>query len=450
MVFLDGNFAGITTSELSGFILQDVPAGRHEVKIIKEGYRPRSEEIDLKENEKYIYEVKYFQSALTWERTYGGIDDIDAKYLDHIKLIQTTDGGYAIARGTYDNWNLNLTGTGDKDFWLLKLDSQGDLLWNKTYNRRGFDMALSLVQTTDGGYAVTGTDFWLIKLDSQGNLLWDQTYGGSGDDRAHSLIQTTDGGYAIAGITSSKDSGAWDFWLLKLDNQGNVLWDRTYGGSRSDWANSLIQTKDGGYAMVGTTESKSTGSSEEDFRRGDFWLLKLDSKGNLLWDQTYGGIGHDWAYSLIQTTDGGYIVVGITNSKGAGNKDNFDFQPMDIRLLRLDSQGDLLWDRTYGGSGEDRAYSLIQTTDGGYAIAGGTSSKGAGSLDFWLLKLDNSGNVIWDQTYGGIGKEWATSLIQTTDGCYAMAGCTTSKGSRGLNFWIIKVDAEGNLQPETE
>jgi len=158
----------------------------------------------------------------------------------------------------------------------------------------------------------------------------------------------------------------------------------------------------------------------------------------LTWDSTYGGRVEEAALSLIQTTDGGYAVAGYTLSKGAGK--------LDFWVIKLDSQGNMVWDTTYGGSGGDAAYSLIQTTDGGYAVAGATSSKGAGADDFWVIKLDHQGNMIWDRTYGGSGEDWAWSLIQTTDGGYVVAGYTYSKGAGAADFWVIKLDAQGNLK----
>jgi len=364
----------------------------------------------------------------TWDRTYGGNN-----YDSASSLIQTSDGGYAVAGYTFSK------GAGGDDFWLLRLDKQGNKLWDHTYGGSKGDEANSLIQTSDGGYAVAGyteskgaggDDLWLLRLDKQGNKLWDHTYRGSKDDVANSLIQTSDGGYALAGDTGSKGAGKDDFWLLRLDKQGNKLWDRTYGGSDYDGAYSLIQTSDGGYALAGDTRSKGAG-------KDDLWLLRLDKQGNKLWDRTYGGSGFDRAYSLIQTSDGGYAVAGCTGSKGAG-KDDF-------WLLRLDKQGNKLWDRTYGGSGFDRAYSLIQTSDGGYALAGCTQSYGAGKDDFWLLKLDSRGNKVWDKTYGGSDYDSASSLIQTSDGGYAVAGCTQSYGAGKDDFWLLRLDSKGNL-----
>jgi len=362
---------------------------------------------------------------VTWEKTYGGSDSDGAS-----SLIQTTDGGYLVAGST------NSKGAGAKDAWLIKIDNQGSIIWDRTFGGSGKDYTSSLLQTTDGGYLVAGStyskgagdlDVWIIKIDKEGNKIWEKTYGGSDSDGASSLIQTTDGGYLVAGSTNSKGSGEVDAWVIKLDREGNLLWDRTYGGNDFDNASSLIQTSDGGYAVAGHTYSKGSGGS-------DVWIFKLDSQGNLLWDRTYGETILDEANFLIQTTDGGFAIAGISWSSGGV-----------FWFLKLDSQGNLLWDRTYGGNKLDDASSLIQTSDGGYAIAGRTNSKGAGAQDAWLIKLDSQGSIIWDRTFGGSDNDSAWSLIQTSDGGYALAGSTSSKGAGEFDAWVIKIDEQVSL-----
>ena len=383
---------------------------------------------------------------ITWDRTYGGSSGERA-----YSLIQTSDGGYAVAGYTKS------FGAGEADLWLLKLDSRGSLLWDSTYGGRDFDRAYSLIQTSDGGYAVTGetcskgpavvelggeafyskdpglSELWVIKLDRQGKRVWDKIYGGSNRDSASSIIQTTDGGYAVAGHYEFHNKRGYDLdlWILKLDSQGKLLWDRTYGGSSGERASSLIQTNDGGYAVISETQSKGVGEA-------DFWLFKLDAQGNLLWEKTFGGNKSDEPSSLLQTRDGSFVIAGETRSYGAGGSD--------LWLLKLDSQGNLIWDWTYGGNSDDSASSLIQTADGGYVVAGCTYSYGAGGSDFWLLKLDGQGDLLWDRTYGGSSGDEASSLIQTIDGGYAVAGHTKSKGDGNANMWILKLDEQGNLE----
>ena len=218
-------------------------------------------------------------------------------------------------------------------------------------------------------------DAWVLKLDSIGNLIWDKTYGGTDGDVADSIQQTSDGGYIVSGYTSSKGAGSSDAWVFKLDSSGTLLWDQTYGGTQYDRAWSIQQTSDSGYIVAGYTNSKGAGSY-------DIWILRLDSLGNLIWDKTYGGTnddGADYTDSIKQTSDGGYIVAGWTFSKGTGSGDYW--------ILKLDSLGNLIWDRTYGGINDDRATSVRQTTDGNFIVAGWTTSKGAGGFDAWVLKL---------------------------------------------------------------
>jgi len=212
---------------------------------------------------------------------------------------------------------------------------------------------------------------------------------------------------------------------LASDPQG---WTRTYGGANSDGAVALVQTLDGGYALVGSTQSFGAGN-------WDFWLVKVDASGNMMWNQTYGGTNIDIAYSVVQTLDGGYATAGSTNSFGAGNEDFW--------LIKMDANGNMEWNQTYGGTNRDSAYSVVQTLDEGYTIAGVTQSFGAGNWDFWLVKTDASGNMMWNQTYGEAGFDWAYSVVQTLDGGYALVGSTDSFGAGNWDFWLVKTDFSG-------
>ena len=358
-----------------------------------------------------------------WNKTYGGFR-IEVAY----SVIQTSDGGYAIAGYT------TTYGAGKHDFWLVKTDSTGNLEWSRTYGGpESNEEAYSVIQTSDGGYLIAGEksdgdgeeDFWLVKTDSSGNLEWSRTYGGSGGDVARSVIQTSDGGYVIAGYTNSYGAGGFDFWLVKTDSAGNIEWSKTYGGPEWDLAKGpVIQTSDGGYVMAGYTRSYGAGE-------GDFWLVKTDSAGNLEWNKTYGGPREEVAYSVIQTSDGGYVMAGYTESYGAGIHDFW--------LVKTDSAGNLEWSKAYGGPKVDVAYSVVQTSDGGYLIAGYTNSYGAGGFDFWLVKTDSSGNIEWSRTYGGPKSDEARSVIQTLDGGYAVVGLTQSYGAGMADFWLIKI-----------
>jgi len=349
-----------------------------------------------------------------------------------VSLIQTSDSGYAIAGFTIS------FGAGEADVYVVKLDANGNLQWTKTIGGPGNEAGNSLIQTSDGGYAIAGTttsfgaggaDVYVVKLDATGNLQWTRTIGGKKEDWGSLLIQTSDGGYAIAGFTRSSGAGEFDVYVVKLDAKGNLRWTRTIGGPKGDEGYSLIQTSDGGYAIAGYTESFGAGE-------WDVYVVKLDASGNLQWTKTIGGPADEIGNSLIQTSDGGYAIAGFTRSFGAGEAD--------VYVVKLDANGNLQWTKTIGGESEESVRSIIQTSDGGYAITGFTKSFGAGSGDVYLVKLDANGNLQWTKTIGGPGDEAGPSLIQTSDGGYAIAGATNSFGAGEWDVYVVKLDKNGN------
>jgi hypothetical protein len=368
-----------------------------------------------------------------WNKTYGGLDD------DYVRAVQeTNDGGYALAGYTYSYGD----GSND-DFWLVKVASNGNMQWNRTYGDIGIDEAFSMVQTNDGGYALAGRtdsfgagmyDFWLVKTDSQGNMQWNKTYGGSLSENAWSLEQTSDGGYIIAGDTASFGAGSFDFWVVKTDSYGTIQWNKTYGGTGFDVAYAVQQSKDGGYIVAGYTSSLGAGSF-------DVWLVKIDSSGNQQWADTYGGIKWDVAYSFRQTMDGGYLGGGSTSTSGAGLDDFF--------LVKTDDLGNQQFNKTYGGTNSESASCVIQSKEGGYAIAGVTNSFGVGSFDSWLVKTDVNGNVQWNATYGGSEDDYAESVRQTSDAGYVVAGYTFSFGAGGSDAWLVRLASADTVPPLT-
>jgi len=366
--------------------------------------------------------------ATEWNKTFNCVGP-DFAY----KAIQTSDGGYALAGITYLS---SLNGTAAQP-WLVKTDSLGDALWNWTFRAANHEVAYCAVQTSDGGYALAGTayitdsnsfDMLLIKIDSSGNFMWNRTYGGIYDDGARSLVQTSDGGYALAGWTYSYEAGNYDFWLVKTDSEGYATWNKTYGGIGDDQAYSIVQTSDGGYALAGEKQI-STG-----FPLDDFWLIKTDSSGNAQFNRTYGGVNNDIAYSVIQTSLGGYALAGSTQSFGTGLENAW--------LVLTDQLGNLIVNRTYGQTLYNYAYSVIQTRDGGYALGGKTEASGDGNYDSWLIKTLPMGNILWSRTYGGTSDDEADSVIQTSDGGYALAGYTTSYGNGDGDFWLVKIASD--------
>ncbi|HVP80104.1 MAG TPA: thrombospondin type 3 repeat-containing protein [Thermodesulfobacteriota bacterium] len=368
----------------------------------------------------------------TWAKTYGQTGD-DYPW----SIQQTSDGGYIVAGYTS-------FGPVDNDIWILKLNPDGSLAWQKSYPSGSTDdKVYSIQQTSDGGYIAAGSttssaggyDFWVLKLNADGSNAWQKTYGGSNHDYAYSTQQTSDGGYILTGHTHSFGAGGIDILMLKLMANGGVDWQKTYGGLNDDYAYSIQQTSDSGYIVAGST-NYSVGSEYY-----DILVLKLKADGEVDWQKTYGGYSSDFANSVQQTSDGGYIVAGSTYSFGAG--------AFDIWVLKLKANGEVDWQKTYGGSGYEYGSFIQQTSDGGYIVVGETSPSGIGGRDVLVLKLNADGSLTgpngWQKTYGGPNEDSAYSIQQTSDGGYIVAGYTTSFGATDSDIWVLKLDSDGNI-----
>ncbi|MGV3502371.1 MAG: IPT/TIG domain-containing protein [Adhaeribacter sp.] len=400
----------------------------------------------------------------TWDQVYGG-DDNDALTC----LQPTRDGGYLLGGTSFSGISGNKT-TGNRgqcdpsfcssDYWLVKIDSAGTKVWDKTIGGNQTDILTSLQATADGGFILGGYsnsgagadksqdsrgsyDYWVVKIDSAGNKLWDKTFGGEEAEGFTALHQTTDGGYVLGGYSSSSKSedktensrGDYDYWVLKLDAAGNKLWDKVYGGSGEDKLAALIPTSDGGFLLGGFADSDSSADKSEDGRGSfDYWLVKTDAQGNKTWDKTIGGDKTDILTALLQSPDGNYLAGGYSPSGITGEKSEDSKGMTDFWVLKLDPQGRILWNKSLGGTGAEVLTSLQASTDGGYLlggysdsnISGNKSQAGQGLADMWVLKLDATGYLAWDRTFGGSATDGLAALHQAADGSFLLGGWSDS------------------------
>ncbi len=321
----------------------------------------------------------------------------------------------------------------------MKITADGGLIiGGSSFSKKGYDK-------TKDSYGDYG-DFWVVKTDAAGRVLWDKTLGGIDDEVLTSVNQTRDHGYLIGGTSVSGISfdktgasrGGIDYWVVKLDSNGNKLWDKTLGGSGDDYPHSIDTTSDGGFIIGGASNSPISGEKTSGvFGTSDFWIVKLDSSGNIQWDKTIGGNGDDQLYSLKQTRDGGYILGGNSTSGISGNKTEKVRGPIDFWIVKTDATGNVVWDKTLGGNGGENLRSIIQTADGGY-LAGGISDsnlsgdktkRSRGGTDYWIVKLDAAANVLWDNTFGGFKADELSAVQQTKDSGYILTGSSPSDAS---------------------
>ncbi|MFH1852452.1 MAG: hypothetical protein ABIA75_08915 [Candidatus Neomarinimicrobiota bacterium] len=310
--------------------------------------------------------------------------------------------------------------------------------FSKTFGFEYQDEGAAVQQTAAGGYIIVGTtnsyqtlaDVWLLKTDRYGEEEWSQVFGGSGFDRGLALDQTADGGFIIGGYTESSGAGLKDAWIIKTDSRGNRQWDKIYGAANDDICYDIKQTGDGGYIICGTTTQAGQGLS-------DIWLIRTDPGGERQWNQTYGYSGSaDQGYAVLETLTGDFVVVGYT-SPG-------DFGFSDLRLLRTDNQGAIIWDIIYGGDDYDEGYSVCETSDGGWVLAGSAESYGNGLDDIWLIKLDADGEIAWERVFGGDGRDLARSVVETFDGGFIVVGATNSFNTGDYDVWVVKTDSSGS------
>lgn len=380
----------------------------------------------------------------------------------------TTDGG-SIVVGYY-----NIPGTGERCL-ISKIDSNGNIEWEKKYGGLIYqDYAYSVIQTS-GGYLFAGVnksasgdiignhgfswDAWVVKVNNLGNLVWQKSLGGTASEEANSIVQTTDGGYIIAGYTLSNDfdvsgnHGNRDYWVVKLNAVGDIEWQKTLGGTGTDTANSIQQTSDGGYIVAGQSDS-TDGDVLSNIGSTDFWIVKLNNSGNIQWQQNFGTTGVDVSPNIIQTSDGGYVMVGFSDILVGSS-----YIPH-CNTIKINANGILEWQRVIETNYYyyDTSYKIIQTTDNGYAIVGSTVSgdtnsnslRNYGGINIWFLKLNSSGITQEQRSYGGSSNDFGRSIQQDSSGNYIISGYTSSNNylvncnhSQLYSFdgWIFKINS---------
>ncbi|WP_319578658.1 hypothetical protein [uncultured Methanospirillum sp.] len=406
---------------------------------------------------------------IIWQQTLGGQAAEEWGY----SIDTTSDNGMIITGIAYSE-DANISGAkGQGDLWVVRFGPDGKPLWNHAYGGNGSDYGLSVKTLSDGGSIIVGTtgstngdisgyhdngDLWVIKLSSSGEPVWKHVYGGNMTDEGGDIIPTPDGGYMVVGYTMSNDGdvtghhGGGDLWMMHLDQAGSLVWQKVLGGSKRDSGSSIIRTSDGGYAMTGNTYS-SDGDVTSNHGSSDLWVVKTDGNGTLLWQKSYGGSKLDWGHSLIELPGGDLLVAGVTASSDGDV--HLNHGAGDIWVLRLSSQGGLIWEKTYGGNFSDNVWKVEPSPGGGAFLVGETFSVDGdipgnhGDADLWTSEIDGNGTLLWQRTLGGSNYDSGSWGRLMQDGNLAVVGTTRSsdgdvQGSIGNgDLWAVKINTGG-------
>ena len=401
--------------------------GKRTLKFIEEQVTPAINDNATSEVEfdtSIVWQV--LRRIVTWAKAYGGSD------YDRGSAITLAENGDIIVVGLTTSF-----GTGGNNFWVLRLDGEGNIKWQKAYGGGAVPYAVTVAPNGDivvAGYTYSfgagGVDFWVLRLDEDGNIKWQKAYGGSSDEVATAIAIAPNGDIIVAGYTYSFGAGGVDFWVLRLDEEGNVKWQKAYGGGNVDTLNAVTIAENGDIIVVGETYSFGVGER-------DILVLRLDENGNIKWQKAYGGNGEDLALTVTIAPNGDIIVAGETESFGAGR--------YDVIVLRLDENGNIKWQKAYGGSSDDRANAVTVAPNGDIVVVGYTNSFGAGGVDFWVLRLDEEGNVKWQKAYGGSEYEEASAVTVAPNGDIIAAGYTNSFGAGDSDVIVLRLDENGNV-----
>jgi hypothetical protein len=417
--------------------------------------------------------------AIEWQRSYGGeLDDVPSA------VRELPAGGFIVVGKSTSPTNESKSSPliGLSDGWLVRLDAAGNKLWDRAIGGTNVEALLSVDLTSDGGFIVAGgsfslpsgtktssnfggEDFWVARLDSAGNQLWERSFGGLLDDFAAAVRQTSDGGFIVAGTSASaaggnKTSGNFggsDFWVVRLDAGGNRLWDRSFGGTGLDELSALQITAEGGFLLGGSSLSGISGNkTSANFGNRDCWLVRLDSDGNVLWDRSYGGNSRDELHALESSVDGGYIIGSYSASGISGNRTVPAFGFSDYWVVRITDAGTMVWDSVAGGEDFEFFWTAEQMQDGdvvagGFSvspISGNKTTAAFGRTDYWLVGMDRNGAKLWDAPLGGTEFDEMYALRRTRNGGLIVGGGSSSPSGTGnktsqhygaMDFWIVKL-----------
>lgn len=406
--------------------------------------------------------------VIDWQKSLGGSDN-EIIYA----IRETSDGGY-IAAGYTESNDGDITGNnGDRDALLIKFAANGSVVWHKTYGGTGAENARSVLQTTEGGYIFTGStssangdvssnhggnDVWVVKLDSQGAIEWEKTYGGMYGDAGFSIVPAAAGGYVVAGQSNSSDgdltenNGMADCWVFKIDASGTLAWQASFGGSNADYGRTLIETSEGNIVMVGYSDS-ANGDLTENKGAEDGWIIKLSGTGTLIWQKSIGGSGADYLWDVIESTDGGYVLTGSTTSTNGDVAANNG--SLDTWIVQVDEQGVFEWGHTFGGSEAEEGYKIVEVSAGNFVVFGtaasanGDVSTNQGEIDYWMFAVNAAGTIEWEKTIGGSSWDIALAGALTSDGGFVIAGSTSSnsgdvtENNGADDVWVVKLNPQG-------
>lgn len=419
------------------------------------------------------------QVSKRWDARFGGTLG-DGCY----GLAQTPDGGYLLAgtSASIANGDKTAPNQGDFDYWAVKVGADGAKQWDQSYGGNGYDELWALQAVGDnyllGGYSFSGisgdktepsrglADFWIVLTDASGNKLWDRRFGGTNIDELTVIVPASDGNFLLGGYSASgaigdksqPSKGGYDYWIVKIDPEGNKLWDRCFGGPSYDFLYDIQPTTDGGYLLAGHSYSGIGGDKTQASRGGyDYWVVKIDAAGNKTWDKTFGGSSHEYCYGVAQTPDGHILVAGYSFSGLNGDKTASSRGGADYWIVNLDGSGAKVWDQAYGGGLDDRLYNLIPTSNGRFLLTGDSRSgpggdktePSRGDFDAWIVAIDQNGNRFWDKTLGGSGPDYFLPALQASDNGFLFAGGSQSgvsgdktQGNWGdWDFWVVKTTA---------